>query len=425
MSCALRGRFVALVLACVLAPALAQRASAPEPAAIPAADEMPGQVLVMLNLPAPHFRADAAYAGGYGSTGDGAHAARRRVAADLAHAHGLTLMGDWPMPLLGVDCYVLRLPPKADPVRVAAELAKDARVEWAQPVASFHTLGQGDPLYPVQPSAGAWHLAELHRAATGRKVTIALVDSGVDAGHPDLAGQLALTANFVDDAPYLAENHGTAVAGIIAAHADNGIGIRGVAPDVHLLALRACREVPRQAAQCNSFSLGKALHFAIMHDPKLINLSLSGPPDRLLQGLIEAAQARGILIVGAYDAQQADGGFPASMAGVFSAADSAGSGAALLAPGRDVPTTLPGARFGFVSGSSYSAAHLSGLLALMRELRPLDDAPALRALLRGPANGLVRTGGAAGIDACAALGRAARTCVCACPGTALTALRQP
>jgi subtilisin family serine protease len=59
---------------------------------------------------------------------------------------------------------------------------------------------------------------------------VAVVDSGVDAEHPDLAGQLALRRNFVDAVPDAAEAHGTAVAGIIAARADNGIGIAGVAP---------------------------------------------------------------------------------------------------------------------------------------------------------------------------------------------------
>ncbi|MES2296566.1 MAG: S8 family serine peptidase [Pseudomonadota bacterium] len=435
-------RFVVLLLACAgpaaalaqsagaavpAAPAQTGPASAPDSAAVP--DAAPAQVLVMLHLPAPHYRADGAYAGGYGGA-EGGQAARRRIASELARAHGLTLVSDWPMPVLGVDCYVLALPPHADPVQVAALLAKDARVEWAQAVTSFHTLGQGDPLYPVQPSALAWHLSELHRASTGRRVLVAVIDSGVDGAHPDLAGQVATSANFIDGDPYLAENHGTAVAGIIAAHADNGIGIRGVAPGVRLLALRACHERGQGGAQCNSFSLGKALHFAIMHDANVINLSLSGPPDRLVQRLLEAAQARGIKVVGAVDGQLGNGGFPASLPGVFAAGVARGEMAsALLAPGRDIPTTLPGARFGFVTGSSYSAAHLSGLLALMGELRPDDDAAQAQAMLRSVPDGLARAGASGGaLDACAVLASAAHACVCACAGarlTALTNLSQP
>lgn len=371
-------------------------------------------VLLMLNLPVPHFRADANYTGAYRQ--DGGRAARRRLATQLARAHGLTVVSGWPMPLLGVDCYVLALPPGADPVRAAELLSADRRVEWAQPVASFHTLGAGDPLYPAQPGAAQWRLGDLHRSATGRKVTVAVVDSGIDETHPDLAGQVAHRQNFIDGQSYLAEPHGTAVAGIIAARAGNGIGIRGVAPNSHLLALRACRENAGQAAQCDTFSLAKALSVAITRAPQVINLSLTGPSDRLLQRLLDVALARGIAIVGAADPAQADGGFPASWPGVFAVGGAA-------APGHDIPTTLPGERYGMVSGSSYASAHVSGLLALLGELRPGATPPQLRAFLQ-PA--LATPGRGAPIDACSALAQAAGNCVCACaPGFVAKAMRAP
>jgi subtilisin family serine protease len=375
----------ALLLACCLLPPA--RAGL-DPAA-------PAQVLVMLNLPAPHYRPDAAYSAGY--LGDSGRIARRRIARELARLHGLTLQSDWPMPVLGVDCYVMALPAGADPQRMAELLSADKRVEWAQPVADFRTLGAGDPLLPAQPAAARWHLADLHRAATGRTVTVAVIDSGVDDQHPDLAGQVAHRQNFVEGQDYLAERHGTAVGGIIAAHAGNGIGIRGVAPGARLLALRACREAPGKAAGCDSFSLGKALNFAILRQPQVINLSLTGPPDRLLQRLLDAALGRGIAVVGAADPQLADGGFPASWPGVLAVSGDA-------APGRDIPTTLPGGGFGVVSGASYASAHVSGLLALIGEVHPAAGAAQVRAWL--PA-GLP-------IDACSALAKAARGCVCVC-----------
>lgn len=371
-------------------------------------------VLLMLNLPVPHFRADSGYTGAYRQ--DGGRAARRRIATELARAHGLTLVSDWPMPLLGVDCYVLALPPDADPARVAQLLSSDQRVEWAQPVASFHTLAAGDPLYAAQPGATQWRLGELHRTATGRKVTVAVVDSGIDDGHPDLAGQVAHRQNFVDGQSYRAEAHGTAVAGIIAARAGNGIGIRGVAPDAHLLALRACHENGGAGAQCDTFSLAKALSVAISRAPQVINLSLTGPSDRLLQRLLDVALARGIAVVGAADPSAPDGGFPASWPGVLAVGGQA-------APGRDIPTTLPGARYGVVSGSSYASAHVSGLLALLGELRPGATPPQLRAFLQ---QGLAGLGNGAPIDACAALAHAADNCVCACgPGVVARAMRAP
>lgn len=405
-----------LLAALALVPLLAAAAPTPAdgraaPADGAAAQAEPAQVMVMLPLPAPHFRAEAAYSGSY--TTDPGRRGRRKTAQDLAQEHGLKLVDDWPMPLLGIDCYVFTLPAGADPQRVAAALDADRRVEWAQPVASFHMLGgrdAGDPLYPVQPASTAWKLVDLHRAATGRHTVVAVVDSGVDASHPDLAGQVAHSQNFVAGQPFAAEAHGTAVAGIIAARAGNGVGIRGVAPDARLLALRACRERAGAAAQCDTFSLAKALNFAIQRSPNVINLSLSGPSDRLLQRLLDAAMSRSIQVVGAVDPAAADGGFPASWPGVLAVSDRS-ERRALAAPGADIPVLLPGGRFGVQTGSSYAAAHVSGLLALMGELRP-------GATITHPAN--------ATLDACEALSKVSASCLCSCPVTRVsTALRQP
>jgi hypothetical protein len=227
----------------------------------------------MLRMPPPHYRPDSSYGGAYAD--DGARAARRRQATELAAAHGLRLVDDWPMPAIGIDCFVMEDPGGAPLERVLDALARDPRVAWAQTVNAYRGLDGangrgGDPLYPVQPAARAWRLAELHRVSTGRKVMVAVVDSGVDGKHPDLAGQIAVRQNFVgtdaDAGADAVESHGTAVAGIVAARAGNGQGIAGVAPDARLMALRACWENARQETRCNSFTLGKALHYAVLND---------------------------------------------------------------------------------------------------------------------------------------------------------------
>ena len=113
---------------------------------------------------------------------------------------------------------------------------------------------------------------------------MAVIDSGIDAGHPDLAGQVAVNRNFVSGQPLVAEQHGTAVAGIIAAKADNRMGIVGVAPGTRLLGLRACWQGRDSASTvCDTLSLAKALYFAVESRADVINLSLSGPDDRLLR----------------------------------------------------------------------------------------------------------------------------------------------
>ncbi|GAB2868702.1 S8 family serine peptidase [Pseudoduganella ginsengisoli] len=404
-------RRVQLRVPLLAAIAMAAGAAAAQSAATdaPAADaQAPREILIMLHLPPPHFRPDGYHGANYRD--DAARAARRRTAEALAREHGLALVEDWAMPALNVDCYRMQLPPGAASAPILEALARDSRVKWAQPVQSYSAQAASDPLYPVQPAAQLWQLAEVRKVATGRKVLVAVVDSGIEADHPDLDGQVAVQENFVDGQRYASETHGTAVAGVIAAHAGNGVGIEGVAPGARLMALRACWQEASGATRCNSFTLAKALNYALLHGAQVINMSLSGPDDRLLQQLIGLAQARGVRLVGAYDAARPDGGFPASHPGVFAvAAEAAQPASVLVAPGRDIPTTLTGARWGLVSGSSYAAAHVSGMMAVLTELKPRMALAELRGTLVTGA-----TASSTSIDMCATLTRVTGKCPCGC-----------
>lgn len=369
----------------------------------------PQQVLVLLNLPAAHFRADGNYSGGYADAAGSS--ARRRIATALARAHGLSLVTDWPMPILGLDCYVMEVPVEHRPDDVAARLARDPRVAWAQAMNLFQSLAHDDPLFSLQPAAREWQLDALHAAATGRGVRIAVIDSAVQLDHPDLLEQVAVSANFVGNRAYQAEVHGTAVAGIIAARADNHVGVVGVAPHARLLALRACWQTAPADTLCSTLSLALALNAAIERDAQIINLSLGGPPDRLIQRFVEAALGRGISVVAAVNRSVPNGGFPAGLRGVVAVIDDAMLAApsgALVAPGTDVPTTVPDSRWAMVSGASYAAAHVSGLLALMLDAQ----ARAMGAHAPIAADLVVRADGR--IDACASLMRAGAACTCAC-----------
>jgi subtilisin family serine protease len=391
--------------------------AAPLPGATPSAVTADGaqQVLVLLNMPAAHFRADGNYSGGYADAAG--VAARRRVALALAQANGLSLVTEWPMPTLGLDCYVLEVPSQRRPDEVAVQLAQDPRVAWAQPMNTFRPLGHDDPLFPLQPAARDWRLGELHAVATGRDVRVAVVDSSVQQDHPDLNGQIASSGDFVaDHESPAAELHGTAVAGIIAARADNHIGIVGIAPRARLLALRGCWQTPAFDTLCNTLSLSLALQAAIARDAQIINLSLGGPPDRLIRTLVEAAQARGISVVAAVNRAAPQGGFPATLRGVVAVLDQPAPDVpvgTVLAPGTDVPTTVPGSRWATVSGASYAAAHVSGLLALMLEARLDARSRGTRPRDAIAADLVMRADGR--IDACASLARSAEVgCVCAC-----------
>ena len=406
-----------IVLGLLLLIGAAARAEAPEDEG--RAAQVDRQILVMLRIPPPHFRPGASYAGTY-DVGAGREG-RRRTAARLARAHNLTLVTDWAMPSIGVDCYVMEAPAGANAVEVADAVSHDSSTEWAQPMRLFRSLGHEDPLYPLQPAASAWHLADLHRVSTGRRVVIAELDSGVEVDHLDLAGQVNAVENLVAGSRYAAEAHGTAVAGIVAAIADNRVGIAGVAPGARLLALRACWQ-DGESAQCSSFTLARALQVALDRGVKVVNLSVTGPPDRLLAQLLDVTLARGITVVTAIDPAVPRGGFPASHPGVLAiAADEAGAGPWLLAPGRDVPTTLPGARWGLVSGSSFAAAHVSGLVALLLEYAPALTPAEIRAAVSSVTTVGVDMQRVGRIDPCAVFARLTGSCTCSCASAARSA----
>jgi len=385
---------------------------APRPATEGAAAmDAPQQVLVLLRMPPGHARAGVSAGGGYGD--EAGMTARRRLAQRLADAHGLTLVDGWPMPLLGVDCYIMQVPDGRSSVEVARDLARERGVEDAQPSQTFQAQGGAaqpvdDPLMAAQPATREWRLKALHELSTGRGMRVAVIDSMVDAQHPDLAGQVELTRNFVQGHPARPEDHGTGVAGVIAAREKNGIGIVGIAPGAQIIGLRACWQTPPRPGEgdtvCDTLSLAQALHFAIDTRADVINLSLSGPDDPLLGRLIDVAVARGVRVVAAYDHKRPEGGFPARHAGVVAVSDEALASASrgvYTAPGRDVPTTRTGGRWFLVDGSSFSAAHVSGLLALVGERNPRS-----RARLSLQSDGT--------IDACASLLQVAHQADCAC-----------
>ncbi|HEX4737091.1 MAG TPA: S8 family serine peptidase [Allosphingosinicella sp.] len=352
----------------------AAAATAQAAAAQAAPETQDRRILVMLHLPAEHYRPASDYGAG-GGYGDAAAAqARKRLAARLARENGLQLAGNWPMPILGIDCVVMVVPEGRSPEAVAEHMTHLAGVDWAQPMHEFETQGavqpHNDSLFAGQPAAQEWKLSDLHRMATGRGVKVAVIDSRVDMSHPDLRGRLIDNQDFVGSPASSAEAHGTGVAGIIGARADNALGIVGVAPGAELMGLRACWQNPGQAATiCDTLSLAKAITYAVEHHANVINLSLTGPRDPLLTRLVQVGLDRGAAIVAAVDPRTGSG-FPASIPGVIAVAQeglAAGRAGVYNAPGRDIPTTEPGGRWYLVSGNSYAAAHVSGLLALMRE----------------------------------------------------------
>jgi subtilisin family serine protease len=327
----------------------------------------------------------------------------------LQAEYDLRQVGEFPLASIGVQCLVLEIPDERSLTAVIAQLGRDARIDLVQRNQVFEAQSEGrtaaqERAYgSLQYGLRAIHADEAHRQSTGRGVKVAVVDTGVDGDHPDLRDRLIASENFVQDGErtFKEDQHGTAVAGIIAA-LDDGSGIAGVAPDAEILALKACWQPATGSARalCSSWTLAKAVDHALRAGAQVINMSLTGPPDALLVRLLEAADAKGVTVVAAALENAADGpGFPASLPSVLAvvASDAEGtvpipawqsSKLAIAAPGVDVLTLVPPTRYDFQSGSSLAAAHVSGVVALLLQrnarLTPADISSRLsRTALRG------------------------------------------
>ena len=317
------------------------------------------------------------------------------TAARLARDHGLREVSSWPIDLLRVRCLVFELPDDVGRDEVIARLAQDRRVRLVQPLQAFETLtasstpdvpAYNDPYVGLQHAFSTIEGAAAQRWSRGDGVRVAIIDAGVDGEHPDLAGRIAVQRDFVEPTRSTprAERHGTEVAGAMAASANNHVGIVGVAPEARLHAYRACWTTTAGRAGCNSFTLALALGAAIAADVRVINLSLGGPRDPLLEQLVDEALDRGIVVVGAVPPDGSMAGFPLAIRGVVAvtvAGEHPPPDGVLAAPGRDILTLQPGGSFDYASGSSLAAAQVSGAVALLVSLRPRLDRSALVALL--------------------------------------------
>lgn len=317
----------------------------------------------------------------------------RSLAADIARDYPLHTVLEWPIRALGVHCVVYRVDGAQSLDSLIARLRGDARVKSVQRMNTFRALSRADPYKPLQTSFNEMQVEAVHRWATGAGVRIAIIDTGVDVHHPDLAGQVAEQVDVTGSALSFEDDiHGTAVAGIIGALSGNGLGIEGVAPDARLLALRACwpERSGEIAAVCNSLTLARALDTAIILKTGIVNLSLTGPPDPLIGDLLQVALRGGIIVVAAEPEEASPPHLISGIDGIIRVRSDAAqtivrtgqSGvAAITAPGSDVLTTFPHGTFNFVSGSSFAAANVSGIIALLLELQPGLSARQVEALL--------------------------------------------
>ncbi len=366
-------------------------------------------VVTVRNAPQPRVDQPGATPRGYDGAGQyGVTASASEAIHSLEHTYRLHTVSAWPIATLRVHCVVFEVPPSESASRLIESLHRDPRVESVQRLNTFVTdsapeapatarsgeshasdwMPYNDPYGHLQSTLHTLGVIDAQRMSRGSGVTIAIIDTGLDFGHPDLDRQVIVRRNFVDrdDRQFARDRHGTEIAGVIGAVADNGVGIVGIAPSARLLALKACWEPSASAphAVCDSFTLAQALEAAIVNHADIVNLSLAGPPDPLLARLVRRGVQQGMIFVGAVAPRGQARGFPVGVAGVLGvepSEDASGDSDNLFAPGRDVLTLVPGGHYDFASGSSLAAAEVSGIVALMLSRKPHQSAADIRAIL--------------------------------------------
>jgi subtilisin family serine protease len=376
---------VAATLAAVALALCGAAGAAPAPVLTPPeVRSAPGQFIVVAvaNPVTGRPSAVGGTAHGYGTTTNyRVSASAASTIDDIARQYSLTRVSEWPIEQLQMHCVLFRIPPGTTREAMIERLKGDKRVLIVQPLNEFEsasTVGlpvsstdAADPYARLQSNVSALDVVEAHRLSRGAGIRVAIIDTGVDTSHPDLVGRTLLTRNYVDndEAGFRNDRHGTQVAGLIAAASNNGIGIVGVAPDVKLMAFKACWQASATSAgRCNSFTIAQALADALAARAQVINLSLVGPSDALLEALIAKATGAGVIVVGAVS-DDARFAFPAKLNHVLAVAEAENSqGQAddvLRAPARDIVTLVPNGHYDFASGSSLATAQISGVVALL------------------------------------------------------------
>jgi filamentous hemagglutinin family protein len=357
----------------------------------------------------------------------GGRLSERELGALLSQL-GLQVLYQEDVGLLGRKVLRLKLPAGATVRGIIAALEKKGAEFSAQPAYQFEmvqdvaqapspadTNRKGDSAQYIVDKLG---LAEVHLIATGKTVKVAVIDSEIDAKHPDLEGAITGSYDALPSDDQTAHPHGTGMAGAIASHRR----LLGVAPGAQLLGVRAFG-VNTGGAQGTSINIVKGLQWAVDQGARVINMSFAGPKDPILMQAMKRLTDQGIVLIAAAGnaGPKSPPLFPAAdLPNVIavSATDvddkvykgaNRGKHITIAAPGVDILVPAPEGGYQLTTGTSVAAAHISGVVALMlernKELKPAE----VRAILSATAKNIggARTDVGAGlVDPAAALSKA-------------------
>jgi subtilisin family serine protease len=335
-------------------------------------DSVPNEVLVEVSMSVPESEVDA-----------------------LAAAQRIEKLGSTEISLLNTRIYRWRITDGRPADQVVAAISADSRVSGAHLNRVFSLQQNLANAGPPQYAAGKMKLSEVHNLTQGENVLIALIDSGADASHPELKGAIAESFDAVggENKPHA---HGTGMAGAIVGQAN----LKGVAPKARLLDVRAFSPTGK-TDDGTTFDVVKGMDWAARKGAKVFNLSFAGPKDELMSRVIQAAIKKGIVVIAAAGnaGPKSPPLFPGAEPGVIAvtstnAEDGAtpfanrGDYLTVAAPGADILLAAPKRAYTVSSGTSISAAYVSGMAALILSLHPQADPKEIAAVLTGTAKDL-------------------------------------
>jgi len=316
----------------------------------------------------------------------------------LARRYNLTRLETQSFPLINTTFYRWRIGGRRSVPDVVGTIEDERIVARAQPnyvftlqedAAKISSGTRGDAAQYV---LARLEIEQAHRVSTGKDIPVALIDSEIDVKHPDLDGAIAKTFDALtgDERPH---QHGTAIAGAIAAHAK----LLGIAPGAQLLAARAFDDTPGEA-KGTSFAIYKSLQWAADNAARVVNMSFAGPADPTLHQMLTAAYEKGIVLIAAAGNAGPNSPplYPAadpdviavtatdSHGGVFKMANR-GPYIAVAAPGVDILALAPGEAYQITTGTSVAAAHVAGVAALLLESKPSLKPADIRSILTSTA----------------------------------------
>lgn len=322
----------------------------------------------------------------------------------LTRRYSLTELASQTFPLIGARLSLWRIGGRRSVPRVVGALLNQGIVAAAQPNYIFALdeeanqtagLAQGDPAQYV---LSKLQVEKAQLIATGMNVPVAVIDSEIDASHPDINGSIVKSYDALGDdtAPQL---HGTEMAGAIASHGK----LLGIAPGARLLAARAFDN----HSTGTSFAIYKCLQWATDNGARVVNMSFAGPADPTLQRMLAAAAAKDIVLVAAAgnDGPSSAPLYPAADPNVIAvtATDvddhvfkmaNRGQYIAVAAPGVEILALAPSDSYQLTTGTSVAAAHVSGIAALLLQRDPSLTPIDVRAILMTTAKPLASGGNA-------------------------------